>query len=181
MIKKITTPLSNEDILSLNVGDEVLLTGIIYTARDIAHKRLLEMIEKAVELPFDVDGQVIYYVGPSPSKPGEVIGSAGPTTSYRMDDMTLPLLKKGLKGTIGKGMRSDEIVNYMKEFKSIYFIAIGGIGALMSNSIKKSKVIAFEELGTEAIRELYVEDMPVYVGIDAKGNNIYDKRSIKWN
>lgn len=175
MIKKLKTPLDQEQILGLKAGDEVLLTGKIYTARDAAHKCLLDLIDQGSELPFDVEGSIIYYVGPSPNKPGEVIGAAGPTTSYRMDEMTLPLLKLGLKGTIGKGKRSSDIVSYMKKFGAVYLIAIGGIGALMSHSIKESRIIAFEELGTEAIRELYVEDMPLYVGIDAYGNDIYSK------
>lgn len=175
MIKRITTPLNDEQLFDLKAGDEVLLTGKIYTARDAAHKCLLDLIDQDSELPFNLEGSIIYYVGPSPNKPGEVIGAAGPTTSYRMDDMTLPLLKLGLKGTIGKGKRSDDIVGYMKEYGSVYLVAIGGIGALMSHSIKESRIIAFEELGTEAVRELYVEDMPLYVGIDAYGNDIYSK------
>ncbi len=175
MIRKISTPLKEEEIVLLEAGDEVLLSGYIYTARDAAHKKLLQLIDEGKDLPFDVNGQVIFYVGPTPNKPGEVIGSAGPTTSYRMDEMTLPLLKLGLKGTIGKGKRSEDIKNYMNEYKAVYFIAIGGIGALISNSIKESEIIAFEELGTEAIRKLYVEDMPLYIGIDSYGNDIYSE------
>jgi fumarate hydratase subunit beta len=175
MIRKISTPLKDEEIVLLETGDEVLLSGYIYTARDAAHKKLLQLIDEGKDLPFDVDGQVIFYVGPTPNKPGEVIGSAGPTTSYRMDEMTLPLLKLGLKGTIGKGKRSEDIKNYMNEYNAVYFIAVGGIGALISNCIKESEIIAFEELGTEAIRKLYVEDMPLYVGIDSYGNDIYSE------
>ncbi|MEA3423706.1 MAG: Fe-S-containing hydro-lyase [Bacillota bacterium] len=175
MIRKISTPLKKEEILLLKAGDEVLLSGYIYTARDAAHKKLLKLIDEDEDLPFDVNEQVIFYVGPTPNKPGEVIGSAGPTTSYRMDKMTLPLLKLGLKGTIGKGKRSEDIRNYMNEYKAVYFIAIGGIGALISNSIKESEIIAFEDLETEAIRKLYVEDMPLYVGIDSYGNDIYSE------
>ena len=175
MIRKISTPLKEEEIRLLKAGDEVLLSGYIYTARDAAHKKLLQLIDEGKDLPFDLNEQVIFYVGPTPNKPGEVIGSAGPTTSYRMDKMTLPLLELGLKGTIGKGKRSEEIRNYMNEYKAIYFIAIGGIGALISNSIKESEVIAFDDLGTEAIRKLYVEDMPLYIGIDSYGNDIYSE------
>jgi len=173
MIKNITTPLTEEVILSLKVGDEVLLTGVIYCARDAAHKKMIELIKNKKELPFDMKGQIIYYMGPSPKKPGEIIGSAGPTTSYRMDGMILDLLKLGLKGTIGKGKRSIEVRKYLKEFKSIYLIAIGGIGAYISSSIKSNEIIAFEELGAEAVRKLYVENLPLYVGIDAYGNDIY--------
>ncbi|MBN2259362.1 MAG: Fe-S-containing hydro-lyase [Clostridiales bacterium] len=174
MIKRITAPLKKEEIISLNAGDEILLTGYIYTARDAAHKKMIELIEQNKELPFNIENQIIYYVGPTPNKPDEIIGAAGPTTSYRMDDMTLPLLKLGLKGMIGKGKRSEAIKTYLKEFQGIYFIAIGGIGALMSSTVKENVSIAFEELGAEAIRKLYVEDMPLYVGIDSFGNDIYE-------
>jgi fumarate hydratase subunit beta len=173
MIYKLTTPLTDEKVMKLKAGDEVLLSGVIYTARDAAHKRLLELIEKDIPLPFDPTGQIVYYVGPSPSKPGEVIGSAGPTTSYRMDDMTEPLFEKGLRGTIGKGKRAASVATLMKAYRGVYFVAIGGIGALMSQSITKSEIVAFEELGTEAIRRLEVVDMPLYVGIDSMGNDIY--------
>lgn len=173
MIKNITTPLSDEVILSLKAGDEVFLTGVIYCARDAAHKKMIELIKGKKELPFDMEGQIIYYMGPSPKKPGEIIGAAGPTTSYRMDGMILELLKLGLKGSIGKGKRSIEVRKYLKEFKSIYLIAIGGIGAYISSSIKSNEIIAFEELGAEAVRKLYVENLPLYVGIDAYGNDIY--------
>jgi fumarate hydratase subunit beta len=157
----------------LKAGDEVLLSGIIYTARDAAHKLLLEMIDRGEDLPFDLQGAIIYYVGPTPNKPGEVIGAAGPTTSYRMDDMTEALFELGLKGSIGKGKRDEKIAKLMADHRGVYLIAIGGIGALMSSTILSSEVIAFEELGTEAIRKLEVKDMPLYVGIDPEGIDIY--------
>lgn len=176
MIHHLKTPLTEEQLTPLEAGDEIRLSGTIYTARDAAHKRLLGMIETDVALPFDPEGAVIYYVGPSPNKPGEVIGAAGPTTSYRMDEMTEPLLVLGLKGTIGKGKRDPKIAAMMLRYSAVYLIAIGGIGALMSASIVASEIIAFEDLGTEAVRKLEVVDMPLYVGIDTKGNDIYQSR-----
>ncbi len=173
MKKKLTLPLTNEKVLSLKAGDNMLLSGYIYTARDAAHKRLINCIENGEELPFDIKDSVIYYVGPAPAKEGEVIGSCGPTTSYRMDDLTIPLLNLGLAGMIGKGKRSDEVISSMKG-RAAYFAAIGGAGALIANSIKSSEIIAYEDLGSEAIRKLYVEDFPCIVVIDAYGNNIYE-------
>ena len=171
---RLITPLSQEDILMLNAGDRVLISGTIYTARDGAHKRLIELINKEEALPIDITNQVIYYVGPTPTKPGEVIGSSGPTTSYRMDTYTPPLLNKGLKGMIGKGMRNEEVIKCMKKNKAIYFGATGGAGALISKSIIESEVVAYEDLGPEAIHKLKVENFPVIVIIDSKGNNLYE-------
>lgn len=169
---RLVEPFTVEKIKNLKIGDRVLITGTIYTARDAAHKRMVESIENGEKLPFDVKNQIIYYVGPSPSKPNKVIGSAGPTTSYRMDDLTEPLLNLGLLGMIGKGLRSDNVINAMKG-RSIYFAAIGGAGALIASKIVSSEVIAYEDLGAEAVRKLYVKDFPVYVVIDTLGNNLY--------
>ncbi len=173
MKKKIEMPLTNEKVMSLHVGDNVLITGYIYTARDAAHKRLIESIEKNEELPFDLKDSIIYYVGPAPAKKGDIIGSCGPTTSYRMDDLTIPLLNLGLSGMIGKGKRSKEVISSMKN-RAVYFAAIGGAGALIANSIQSAEVIAYEDLGAEAIRKLYVQDFPCVVAVDAYGNNIYE-------
>lgn len=173
MSKLLTTPLTTDVIESLNCGDKVLLKGIIYTGRDAAHKRLYEIIKKGEKLPFDLDGQIIYYVGPCPAKPGTVIGSAGPTTSGRMDLYTPILLQHGLKGMIGKGLRSREVVEAIVEYKAVYFAAIGGAGALLADSIKEAEVLAFHDLGPEAIYKLKVENFPVVVVIDSKGNDLY--------
>lgn len=173
MQKRITTPLTIEKVEDLKAGDSVFLTGYIYTARDAAHKRLVELLEKGEDLPFDIENQIIYYVGPTPAKEGMPIGSAGPTTSYRMDPYTPKLLDKGLKGMIGKGKRSDEVVESMKKNKAIYFAAIGGAAALTAKCVKSSELIAYDDLGAEAIRKLYVEDLPLIVVIDSKGNNYY--------
>jgi len=175
MEKRLRTPLKEEDILSLRAGDKVLITGEIYTARDAAHKRLVELLERGEKLPIDLKGRIIYYVGPSPAKPGQVIGSAGPTTSYRMDKYTPALLKEGLKATIGKGMRSKEVREALREYKAVYFVAVGGAGALLSKRIKKAEVVAYEDLGPEAIRKLEVEDFPVIVGNDAFGGDIFEE------
>ncbi len=174
-IKKVTLPLNKEIIENLHTGDNVLLTGYMYTGRDAAHKRLCQLIEGGKELPFDIKNEVIYYVGPAPAKPGYVIGPAGPTTSYRMDSYTVPLLEKGLKGMIGKGLRSPEVIDGIIKHKAVYFAAIGGAAALISKSIKSRKVICYDDLGTEAIQRLYVEDFPVIVVIDSKGNNLYER------
>ncbi len=171
---KITTPLTVEKVKELNVGDRVYLTGTIYTGRDAAHERMTEEFEQGKNLPFDIQNSIIYYVGPCPPKPGCVIGSAGPTTSYRMDKFTPFLLDKGLKGMIGKGSRSIEVVEAMIENGAVYFGAIGGAGALIANCIKKSEIIAYADLGAEAVRQLYVEDFPLVVVIDSKGNNLYN-------
>lgn len=166
-------PLNNFTVERLIAGDKVMISGTIYTARDAAHKRLIEMIQSGQDLPFDVKGQVIYYVGPTPSRPGQPIGSAGPTTSYRMDTYTPALIKMGLKGTIGKGGRSKEVIEAMKTHKAVYLAAVGGAAALIAKTIKKVKIIAFEDLGTEAIRELEVENFPAIVVNDTKGNDLY--------
>lgn len=171
---KITTPLNDNIIKKLNAGDRVYITGTIYTARDAAHKRMVESLKSGKDLPFDIKNSIIYYVGPCPPKPGQIIGSAGPTTSYRMDDYTPSLIKAGLKGMIGKGNRSKEVIDSIAKYNCVYFAAIGGAGALISSCIKSSEIIAYEDLGTEAIRKLYVEDLPVIVAIDSKGNNLYD-------
>ncbi len=174
MEKRITTPLTEEKVKSLNAGDSVLLTGTIYTARDAAHKRLVDLIEKGEELPIDVKDSVIYYVGPTPAKEGMAIGSAGPTTSYRMDAYTPQLLEKGLKGMIGKGLRSSEVVESMKKNTAVYFAAIGGAAALIGKCVKKAEIVTYEDLGAEAIRKLEVEDLPIVVVIDSEGNNLYE-------
>lgn len=174
MVKRVITPLNDLEISELKCGDSILLTGTIYTARDAAHKRLIELIEKGEELPFDLEGETIYYVGPTPPKPGMVIGSAGPTTSYRMDAYAPKLLDLGLKGMIGKGLRNEEVIESIKKNKAIYFGAIGGAAALIGKSIIKSEVIAYEDLGSEAIRRLEVKDLPLVVIIDSLGNNLYE-------
>lgn len=178
--KYINTPITEEDIESLKTGDMVYITGTIYTARDAAHKRLYEAIQKNQEIPVDLKDNIIYYLGPSPAKDGQVIGSAGPTTSSRMDKYTPIMLEKGLKGMIGKGKRSEEVINSMVKNKAVYFAAIGGAGALLSQCIKKAEVIAYEDLGTEAIRRLEVEKLPVIVVIDSKGNNLYETAAEKY-
>ena len=174
MTKRITMPLTLDKTETLRAGDSVLLTGTIYTARDAAHKRLIELIEKNEALPIDVKDQVIYYVGPSPAKEGQPIGSAGPTTSYRMDPYTPALLEKGLKGMIGKGLRSKEVIASIRANKGIYFAAIGGAAALIAKCVKSAEIVTYGDLGAEAIRKLYVEDLPLVVVIDCEGNNYYD-------
>ncbi len=167
-------PMSREEARKLKAGDSVLLSGVIYTARDAAHKRLCELAVQGKELPLDVKDAVIYFVGPTPAKPGEVIGSAGPTTAYRMDAYSPTLIGLGLTGMIGKGKRSEAVVAAMKEHGAVYFGAIGGCGALLSRCIKKAEVIAYEDLGAEAIRRLEVENFPAVVIIDSEGNNLYE-------
>ena len=171
---KLNTPLTYEKIKDLKAGDIVLLSGVIYSARDAAHKRLIELLDKGEKLPIDMENQTIYYVGPSPEKPGQVIGSAGPTTSYRMDDYTPRLLDLGLKGMIGKGKRNDEVINSMIKNKSVYFGAIGGAAALIAKKIIKSEIVAYEDLGAEAIRRMEVSELPLFVVIDSEGNNLYE-------
>ena len=173
-IKKITTPLTDEVISNLKAGDNVLISGTLYTGRDAAHKRLCELIKKGKELPFDLNGQIIYFVGPTPPKPGHVIGAAGPTTSYRMDAYSPLLIEHGLKGMIGKGTRSKEVRETMVKYKAVYFAAIGGAGALISKCIKEAEIIAYEDLGPEAVRRLRVEDFPVVVVNDIYGNDLYE-------
>ncbi len=170
---RIETPLSDGDVEGLKAGDRVLITGALYTGRDAAHKRLLDLIEKGEELPFDIAGQIIYYVGPTPARPGKPTGSAGPTSSYRMDPYSPKLMEKGLRGMIGKGMRSQEVIDAMRKFKAIYMAAVGGAGALIARRIKKSEIIAYEDLGPEAIRRLEVEDFPAIVVNDVWGNDLY--------
>ena len=174
MNKNITLPLKKEDIENLKAGDFVFLTGTIYTARDAAHKRMDEALSNGEELPLIIEGNTIYYMGPSPARPGRPIGSAGPTTASRMDKYAPRLLDLGLKGMIGKGKRSQEVMDAIVRNKAVYFAAIGGAGALLSKAITSSKVIAYDDLGTEAIRELTVENFPVIVVIDAEGNNLYE-------
>ena len=167
-------PLSRERVRKLKSGDNCLLSGVIYTARDAAHKRVCELIAQGKELPIEIKDSVIYFVGPTPARPGEVIGSAGPTTSYRMDAYSPVLIALGQTGMIGKGKRGPEVVAAMKEHGAVYFGAIGGCGALLSHCIKKAEVIAYDDLGAEAIRRLEVEDFPVVVVIDSEGNNLYE-------
>ena len=174
MTKKIQTPLTREAARSLRAGDSCLISGVIYTARDAAHKRLCELVAQGKELPLDIKDATIYFVGPTPAKPGQAIGSAGPTTSYRMDAYSPTLISIGQTGMIGKGKRSAEVVAAMKEHGAVYFGAIGGCGALLSKCIKKAEIIAYEDLGAEAIRRLEVEDFPVVVIIDSEGNNLYE-------
>lgn len=171
--KPIQIPFNEEELLSLRAGDRVLLTGTVYTARDAAHKRMTEQLENGTSLPFDIVDQTIYYVGPTPAKPGQVIGSAGPTTSGRMDTYTPKLLEMGLKGMIGKGYRSEEVKKAIVKHKAIYFGAIGGSAALITRSIKSVELIAYEDLGTEAIRKLVIEHFPVIVINDAYGGDLY--------
>ncbi|MBD3232349.1 MAG: Fe-S-containing hydro-lyase [candidate division Zixibacteria bacterium] len=173
--KKITPPLTDEVVESLNAGDRVLITGDIYTARDAAHKRMVELIDKGEELPFDPQGQIIYFVGPTPAKPGKPIGSAGPTTSYRMNPYSPKMIGAGLKGMIGKGEMGEEVVEAMKQHKAVYMVAIGGAAALIARSIKKADVIAYEDLGAEAVRKLHVENFPAIVAQDCRGENMYVK------
>lgn len=179
MEKCIKIPIKTEELVQLQAGDFVLLSGTIYTARDAAHKRMYHSIMGEGELPFPLSNNIIYYMGPTPKKTGNIIGSAGPTTSSRMDKYTPLFIKNGLQGMIGKGKRSEEVKKEIIENNAIYFLAIGGIGALLSKSIKKSEIIAYEDLGTEAVRKLEIEDFPVIVGIDTKGNDIYDRESHK--
>ena len=174
MEKRVFTPLNEEVIMDLKAGDSILLSGVVYTARDAAHKRLIEALEENKELPLPIKDQVIYYVGPSPAKENQVIGSAGPTTSYRMDPYAPKLLDLGLKEMIGKGARNEEVIDAIKRNKAVYLGAIGGAAALIAKSIEKSEVIAYDDLGAEAIRKLEVKDMPLIVVIDCKGNNLYN-------
>lgn len=173
-IKRITTPLTAEKTKDLKSGDNVLITGTIYTARDAAHKRLCELLKEGKELPFDVKDSIIYFVGPTPAKPGQALGSAGPTTSYRMDPYSPALIRAGLKGMIGKGKRDKGVVDAMIENKAVYFGAIGGAGALLSKCIKKAEIVAYEDLGSEAVRRLEVVDFPAFVIIDSTGENLYE-------
>ena len=170
---KLTTPLTQEKLRTLKAGDSCQITGVIYTARDAAHKRLCQLLEEGKELPLDVKDAIIYFVGPTPAKPGQAIGSAGPTTSYRMDAYSPSLIQEGLTGMIGKGKRGPEVVAAMKEHGAVYFGAIGGCGALLSKCVKSAEIVAYEDLGAEALRRLEVEDLPATVIIDSEGNNLY--------
>lgn len=175
MEKYITTPLTDEKVRELHAGDYVYLSGTVYTARDAAHKRMYEAMQRGEEIPIDLNNNIIYYLGPSPAREGQVIGSAGPTTSSRMDKYTPLLLENGLKGMIGKGKRSKEVIESMHTNNAVYFAAIGGAGALLSKCIKKAEVIAYDDLGTEAIRKLEVENLPVIVVIDHEKKNMYEE------
>ena len=175
---KLTTPVTNNDIEKLKIGDNVLLSGLIYTSRDAAHKRLKELLDKGEELPIDIRGQTIYYVGPTPARPGKIIGSAGPTTSYRMDPYTPCLIAKGLKGMIGKGPRSAEVIEALKRYKAVYFVAVGGAGALIARCIKKIDIVAYRDLGPEAIYRLEVENLPLIVANDCHGRDLF-KEGVK--
>ena len=180
MNREIQVPLKEQDIETLKAGDYVYLTGTIYTARDAAHKRMYDSMKKGEPLPIELKGNVLYYLGPSPAREGQVIGSAGPTTSSRMDKYTPDMLDAGLKGMVGKGKRSPEVIDAMKRNHAVYFAAVGGAGALLSQCIKKAEVVAYEDLGTEAIRRVYIENLPVIVDIDQDGNNLYQTVAEKW-
>lgn len=175
MIKHLTTPLTTDKLKDLKMGDFIYLSGTIYTARDAAHARLVKLIEDGEELPFELDGSVIYYVGPTPTKPGQVIGSCGPTTSYRMDAYTPTLIEHGLKGMIGKGKRSPEVIESMKKNKVIYLAGIGGAAAISAKTVVEHEIVCYEDLGAEAVRRLVVEDMPLIVAIDIEGNDIFSR------
>ncbi len=180
MAKKITTPLTEETVRNLVAGDTVLFTGIIYTGRDLAHKKLTDAIKAGEKLPFDLAGAVIYYVGPSPAKPGKPIGSAGPTTSYRMDAYSPLLIEHGLRGMIGKGNRTKPVLDAIREHHAVYFAAVGGAAALIARSIKQAKVIAYPDLGPEAVHELVVEDFPAVVVNDIAGGDLYEQGVAKY-
>lgn len=173
-MKVLHTPLSRNDARALRCGESCLITGTIYTARDAAHKRLCELAAKGEPLPFDIEGAIIYFVGPTPAKPGQVIGSAGPTTSYRMDAYSPTLIALGQTGMIGKGKRGEAVVDAMRRYGAVYLGAIGGLGALLGKCVKKAEVIAYPDLGAEAVRKLEVENFPVVVVIDSEGNNLYE-------
>ena len=180
MASKITLPLTNKEIAKLRAGDKVLLTGVIYVARDAAHKRMIESMDKGQPLPFDIKGQTIYYMGPTPPRPGRAIGSAGPTTSSRMDAHTPRLIEQGLKGMIGKGSRSQAVKDAIIKHKAVYLVAVGGLGALISKAITKSEVIAYPELGAEAIRRLEVENFSVTVANDIYGGDLYQEGKARY-
>jgi fumarate hydratase subunit beta len=178
--KRVQLPLTQEAVEGLRAGDHVLLSGVIYTARDAAHRRMVEALEKGDPLPFDIKGAVIYYVGPTPARPGRVIGAAGPTTAMRLNPYTPVLMKHGLKATIGKGGRNQAVRDALKQHKGVYFIAVGGLGALLSKRIKKAEVVAYEDLGTEAVRRLEVEDFPVIVANDMYGNDLLEQGKARY-
>ncbi len=172
---RLKTPLTNADVEKLKAGDKVLITGVIYTGRDAAHKRLFDLLKEGKPLPVDLKGQIIYYVGPAPAKPGHAIGSAGPTTSGRMDAYSPKLMEIGLKGMIGKGMRKKEVIEAMKKYKAVYLAATGGAAALIAKAVKKAEIVAYEDLGPEAINRLEVVDFPAIVVNDTKGNDLYQQ------
>jgi fumarate hydratase subunit beta len=178
--KHIQTPLTREAARALKAGDNVLITGTVYTARDAAHKKMVEALDKGEKLPFDPEGQIVYYVGPSPTKPGKVIGSAGPTTSYRMDAYSPRMIGVGISGMIGKGEVGKGVVEAMKKYGAVYFAAVGGAAALIARSIKKAEVIAYEDLGAEAVRKMEVENFPAIVAQDAHGGNLYVEGQAKY-
>ena len=180
MKKNIRVPLEKKEIEQLQAGDYVYLSGIIYTARDAAHKRMYEALKKGEKLPIELEGNILYYLGPSPARQGQIIGSAGPTTSSRMDKYTPDMLDLGLKGMVGKGKRSPEVIEAIKRNGAVYFAAVGGAGALLSKCIRKAEVVAYDDLGTEAIRKLEIEDLPVIVVIDQEGNNLYETAVNQW-
>lgn len=177
---KIKSPLSRRQAETLKTGDNVLISGVVYTARDAAHRRLVQAMEQGEEIPFDINGQTIYYVGPAPSRPGKVIGSAGPTTSYRMDIFTPRLLAAGLRGMIGKGERSQEVKDAIKQYKAIYFVTLGGAGALLAKTVNRVEPVAYSDLGTEAILRLYIEDFPAIVANDTAGNDLFEQEICKY-
>ena len=180
MAKRIALPLTDETVANLKAGDDVLLSGIMYVGRDSAHKRIVEALDQGKPLPFDIRGQTIYYMGPSPAKPGQAIGSAGPTTSGRMDSYSPRLMAEGLRGMVGKGMRTPAVKEAMKKYRAVYFAAIGGAGALISKAIKKSDVIAYEELGAEALLRIEVADFPAIVINDIYGGDLYEEGKAKY-
>jgi fumarate hydratase subunit beta len=180
MAKRIALPLTDDTLQGLRAGDDVLLSGTMYVGRDSAHKRIVEALDQGKPLPFDVRGQTIYYMGPSPAKPGQAIGSAGPTTSGRMDSYSPRLMAEGLRGMVGKGMRSPAVKEAMKKYRAVYFAAIGGAGALISKAIKKSDVIAYEELGAEALLRIEVADFPAIVINDIYGGDLYEEGKAKY-
>ena len=177
---RLKLPLTTEVVEKLRAGDKVTLSGVLYTARDSAHKRLVEALDKGEKLPVDIDGQTIYYMGPAPAKPGQVIGSAGPTTSGRMDAYAPRLMAVGLKGMLGKGSRTQAVKDAMKKYKAVYFVATGGAGALIAQRIKKAEVVAYDDLGAEAIHKLEVEELPVIVVNDAYGGDLYEQGRAKY-
>lgn len=180
-MKKITLPLTDEQISTLKAGDSVLLTGTMITGRDAAHKRLFELAQDGSEFPVNIEGETIYYVGPAPAKPGYAVGPAGPTSSYRMDKYAPTLLDMGLKGMVGKGARNKDVIDAIVRNHAVYFAAIGGAAALIAKSIRKTEPICYEDLGTESVRRYYVEDFPCIVAVDCEGNNVYETEPKKYN
>ena len=176
----VTSPINDETIEKLRVGDSVLISGVIYTARDAAHQRLIQALDKGDELPFDLKGQTLYYMGPAPAKPGQVIGSAGPTTSGRMDIYTPRLIAAGIKATMGKGNRSPAVKEAFQQYKAVYLVTIGGAGALLAKSIKRAEVIAYEDLGAEAIRQLTVDNFPAIVANDIYGGDVFEQGKARY-